>query len=94
MALPFAAHYLTGQTPVPLKAHLLRRLTRFEPPYIITLLAFFAAAVVFDSQPVSAMFFAFIERLCMDMEWPSRVAAWFGVLRSLANEAPLARSSG
>jgi peptidoglycan/LPS O-acetylase OafA/YrhL len=38
LALPFAAHRLTGSLPVSLRSYYLRRLTRLEPPYFVTLL--------------------------------------------------------
>ena len=37
LALPFAAHHLLGASSVPLRAYYLRRLTRLEPPYFITI---------------------------------------------------------
>lgn len=43
LALPFAAHYFKGEGKVELKAYYLRRLTRLEPPFIISMLMFFFA---------------------------------------------------
>lgn len=40
LALPFAAHRLRGAPAVNLRSYYLRRLTRLEPPYIVTLCAF------------------------------------------------------
>jgi peptidoglycan/LPS O-acetylase OafA/YrhL len=40
LALPFAQHHLDGGRPVKLKDYLLRRLTRLEPPYIISLIIY------------------------------------------------------
>ncbi len=40
LALPFAAHYLGGRSPVRLRAYFIRRLTRLEPPYIIAMCGF------------------------------------------------------
>jgi len=37
LALPFAAHYLSGAPPVSLRKYYLRRLTRLEPPYFVTI---------------------------------------------------------
>lgn len=45
LGLPFAAHQLTAQPAVSLKAYFLRRLTRLEPPYILNLLISFALLV-------------------------------------------------
>ncbi len=39
---PFAQHYIRGAEPPRLKSYFLRRLTRLEPPYIISMLVFFA----------------------------------------------------
>ncbi|MGC1372301.1 MAG: acyltransferase [Candidatus Sulfotelmatobacter sp.] len=44
LALPFAAHQLAGAPAVSLRRYYLRRLTRLEAPYIITLLLFTALA--------------------------------------------------
>ena len=41
LGLPFAAHYLKGAAPVRLRKYYLRRLTRLEPPYLVTLLGLF-----------------------------------------------------
>jgi peptidoglycan/LPS O-acetylase OafA/YrhL len=45
LALPFAAQRLHGGRPVRLKEYFVRRLTRLEPPYLLTLLLFFAVQV-------------------------------------------------
>ncbi len=41
IGLPFAKHYINGEKKVRLKPYFLRRLTRLEPPYFISLLLFF-----------------------------------------------------
>jgi len=41
LSLPFAEHYLRGAKQVSLKQYFIRRLTRLEPPYIISLLIYF-----------------------------------------------------
>ncbi|MFN0122210.1 MAG: acyltransferase family protein [Blastocatellia bacterium] len=41
LALPFARRYLRGFPRPPLKSYFLRRLTRLEPPYILSLLVYF-----------------------------------------------------
>jgi peptidoglycan/LPS O-acetylase OafA/YrhL len=46
LALPFAAQRLHGARPVRLRDYFIRRLTRLEPPYLVTLLLFFAVQVV------------------------------------------------
>lgn len=50
LALPFASHYLL-QTPKPvLSSYFLRRVTRLEPPYLITLFLMYIGLAVFTSQ--------------------------------------------
>lgn len=45
LGLPFAAHYLHNAPRVSLKKYYLRRLTRLEPPYIVTVLALFVLSI-------------------------------------------------
>ncbi|HEY5345205.1 MAG TPA: acyltransferase [Verrucomicrobiae bacterium] len=45
LGLPFAAHYLADAPAVKIGKFYLRRLTRLEPPYVLALLLFYAAAV-------------------------------------------------
>lgn len=40
LALPFAQHFLYNKDKVPLKKYFIRRLTRLEPPYVLTLIFF------------------------------------------------------
>jgi len=44
LALPFARHFLYGGKAVEIRRYYLRRVTRLEPPYILTLILFYAAA--------------------------------------------------
>jgi peptidoglycan/LPS O-acetylase OafA/YrhL len=44
LAVPFARHFVEGEKPVNLGRYYLRRVTRLEPPYVITLVVFYAAA--------------------------------------------------
>jgi len=46
LALPFAAHALRGAAPIKLRDYYLRRLTRLEPPYLISLLGLSIALLV------------------------------------------------
>jgi peptidoglycan/LPS O-acetylase OafA/YrhL len=46
LGLPFASHYLANGQAVNVGRFYLRRLTRLEPPYILALLMFYAAAEV------------------------------------------------
>lgn len=50
LALPFASHQIAGTKAVSLRAYFLRRLTRLEPPYILSMLLFFALLVVYVGQ--------------------------------------------
>jgi len=50
LALPFANHLLNKTPKVKLKNYYLRRVTRLEPPYIITLTAIFLLSVFFLSK--------------------------------------------
>jgi peptidoglycan/LPS O-acetylase OafA/YrhL len=44
LAVPFARHFVEDEKPVNLGRYYLRRVTRLEPPYIITLVLFYMAA--------------------------------------------------
>lgn len=56
LALPFAAYHLKDGKAVSLRAYYLRRLTRLEPPYIITLTLFFALIVLVLKVSFSELF--------------------------------------
>lgn len=45
LAFPFVRHFCHGGPPVTLGRYYLRRLTRLEPPYILTLIGFYAASL-------------------------------------------------
>lgn len=51
LALPFARHHLEGAKPVSLKRYFLRRLTRLEPPYLLSLALLFALIIVSKGIP-------------------------------------------
>jgi peptidoglycan/LPS O-acetylase OafA/YrhL len=53
LALPFAAQRLTGAPEVSLRRYYLRRLTRLEPPYFVTLLVLFLLAVWIQGKTAS-----------------------------------------
>jgi peptidoglycan/LPS O-acetylase OafA/YrhL len=55
LALPFADHCFRGGRPVSLKAYFLRRLTRLEPPYLLTLFLFFGLYAATGRRPVAEM---------------------------------------
>jgi peptidoglycan/LPS O-acetylase OafA/YrhL len=46
LAYPFALHFLKGTDKPLLKQYFLRRLTRLEPPYIISMIVLFIASIV------------------------------------------------
>ena len=51
LCLPFASHRLRGTEPVRLGAYFTRRLTRLEPPYLISLTAFLVLIRVVNGVP-------------------------------------------
>lgn len=53
LAMPFAAHHLTGANPVKLGRFFERRLTRLEPPYIVSLIVLAAAWLFVRNAPLS-----------------------------------------
>jgi peptidoglycan/LPS O-acetylase OafA/YrhL len=46
LALPFAAHHLSGAPAVSLRKYYLRRLTRLEPPYFVTIFLLLALGIL------------------------------------------------
>jgi peptidoglycan/LPS O-acetylase OafA/YrhL len=55
LALPFAAHRLKGAPAVDLRRYYLRRLTRLEPPYVVSLFLLMALTFLFASHPTSGL---------------------------------------
>src|ERR1700691_4764835 len=55
LGVPFASHYLLNAPQVKLKAYYLRRLTRLEPPYFLSLLACAAMQAVVSHRSLSDM---------------------------------------
>lgn len=55
LALPFAAHRLTGTPAVSLRKYYLRRLTRLEPPYVVSLFLLMFLTFLFSHHPVSGL---------------------------------------
>jgi len=53
LALPFARHLRGGADPVRLRPYFLKRLTRLEPPYVLSLLAFFALEQAFPPKGIA-----------------------------------------
>jgi peptidoglycan/LPS O-acetylase OafA/YrhL len=56
LGLPFAAHHINGGPPVNLRKYYLRRLTRLEPPYIVTVFALFALALLVQGKTAAALY--------------------------------------
>jgi peptidoglycan/LPS O-acetylase OafA/YrhL len=56
LGAPFAAPFLQGKRPVSLKRYFLRRLTRLEPPYVLSMLLFFALKVAAGKGTFSELF--------------------------------------
>ncbi|NJN26093.1 MAG: acyltransferase [Cyclobacteriaceae bacterium] len=56
LALPFASHYLFGSKKVNLKSYFVRRLTRLEPPYVISMTGFLIVLLVIVNMPFSEIF--------------------------------------
>ncbi len=55
LSYPFAAHYI-NKTPIPdIRQYFIRRLTRIEPPYVISMLVLFIALIVMHSYTVNEL---------------------------------------
>lgn len=55
LALPFASKYPKGET-ISIKNFFLRRLTRLEPPYILSMLVFFTIIIYFNKVSFNELF--------------------------------------
>jgi len=55
LGVPFASHHLLKSSPVSLKQYFLRRLTRLEPPYFISLLVWAAMQFIVGHRALSDM---------------------------------------
>jgi peptidoglycan/LPS O-acetylase OafA/YrhL len=56
LGLPFAAHHLKNAPGVDLRKYYLRRLTRLEPPYFVTVLLLFVLALWVQGKAVAALY--------------------------------------
>lgn len=56
LALPFAAHYLQSAPAVKLKNYYFRRLTRLEPPYVLSLLICFGLFILLGKGTIQSLF--------------------------------------
>jgi peptidoglycan/LPS O-acetylase OafA/YrhL len=60
LGLPFARYYLLGERKVNLKNYFIRRLTRLEPPYLVSLAALFVLYVLFFGESWWGLFDNFV----------------------------------
>lgn len=56
LGLPFARHYLLGERKVNIKNYFIRRLTRLEPPYLLSLMVLFVVYVLFFGENWFSLF--------------------------------------
>ena len=56
LGLPFAAHHLKDATRVDLRKYYLRRLTRLEPPYFVTVLLLFVLALWVQGKSAAGLY--------------------------------------
>jgi peptidoglycan/LPS O-acetylase OafA/YrhL len=82
LALPFAAHWIQKAPKVQLKKYYLRRLTRLEPPYFVTLFALFLLAVWAQSKSAPTLYshlaasFFYLHNLIYGIHSPVFGVAW------------------
>jgi peptidoglycan/LPS O-acetylase OafA/YrhL len=75
---PFAQHYIRGAEAPRLKAYFLRRLSRLEPPYIISMVVFFALLAFSGRHEVSHLLasLAYVHNLVYGMPSTISSVAW------------------
>ena len=82
LALPFAAHHLKHEARVDLRKYYLRRLTRLEPPYLVTLLLLFVLAVWVQGKAAADLYlhmlasFFYLHNLIFGSPSPAMGVAW------------------
>jgi len=69
LTLPFANHYINGSKKVSLKRYFLKRLTRLEPPYIITLTLLFLIHMYLQIDPVQQLVRSYFASLVYSHNW-------------------------
>jgi peptidoglycan/LPS O-acetylase OafA/YrhL len=69
LTLPFANHYINGSKKVSLKRYFLKRLTRLEPPYIITLTLLFLIHMYLQTDPVQQLVRSYFASLVYSHNW-------------------------
>jgi peptidoglycan/LPS O-acetylase OafA/YrhL len=63
LAIPFLRHYVQGGKKIELKDYFLRRLTRLEPPYLISLIIFAVIHLVMFGMPLPQLIQSFLASL-------------------------------
>ena len=76
LGLPFAARHLDVGPKVSLKSYFLRRLTRLEPPYILTLLICFASAPAVSLLPHLAASLLYVHTFVYGEQNPMNPVTW------------------
>jgi peptidoglycan/LPS O-acetylase OafA/YrhL len=64
LGLPFAAHHLKGAARINLRKYYLRRLTRLEPPYFVTVLLLFVLALWVQGKTAADLYPHLAASLC------------------------------
>jgi len=55
LGLPFASHFLSGERRVSLRAYFFRRLTRLEPPYMLSMVLVFTLLILYVGQSAQVL---------------------------------------
>ena len=82
LGLPFAAHALQSKPRVDLRAYLLRRLTRLEPPYVLCMVLLFGLQVLVRHRSAAQLLphlsagLAYVHNLVYASENPINNVAW------------------
>lgn len=82
LGLPFAAHRLKAAPEVPLGSYLLRRVTRLEPPYIVSMVAMFLLLVLVKGVPERELMprllasLVYVHNMVFGSESPINNIAW------------------
>ena len=69
LSLPFANHYINNGKKVNVKRYFFRRLTRLEPPYIITLIIFYIVHVALQTNPLKDLTASLFASLIYSHNW-------------------------
>jgi len=69
LTLPFANHYINGSRKVNLKRYFIKRLTRLEPPYIITLTLLLLVHIYINTASVHELVNSFLASIVYSHNW-------------------------